>query len=121
MVEEPDRKPDKSGFNLADIISLIESRIKAFDDAVSVRFNSMDRAQKLFEENLTRVPTALDKAVQTQREYSEARMSELKLADVSSTLQREMILKHNAENLDGLKTFLMRKIFVKINYTQRSS
>lgn len=91
-------------------ILLVSSRIDSLRETIFARFEGMDRAQKLFEENLTRVPTALDKALLTQREFIDARLSELKLADTNSTMQREMILRHNSDNLNGIRDLFNTEI-----------
>lgn len=106
--DQPVRRPNPDPTEAT--ILLVDTRINSFKETVFARFESMDRAQKLFEDNLTRVPTALQSAITTQREYTEARLAELTLADHHSTAERELIRRHIEENLKGLREYFQTEL-----------
>ena len=81
--------------------ALIKVTTDALKESVTARFESMDRAQVLFHEDLTRVPTSLDKAIGTLREYVEARLERLVAVDDHSTIQRGMLIAHLNETIQG--------------------
>lgn len=56
-----DRRPDPDP--TAATAELVRNAIKQVSDIYNVRLDAMDRAQILFHEDLTRVPTAVDRAI----------------------------------------------------------
>jgi hypothetical protein len=91
-------------------IALIKAAIDALRESVTARFDSvtdrfagMDRAQSLFHEDLTRVPTSLDKALGEVREYFEARLERLVAVDEHSKNERLMLLAHLNDAITATK------------------
>jgi hypothetical protein len=91
-------------------MALIKTSIDALKESVTARFESMDRAQVLFHEDLTRVPTSLDKAISTLREYIEARLERLVAVDEHSIAQRGMLLAHLNETIQAAKALQEAKL-----------
>ena len=93
------RRPDPDPTTAT--MALIKVSNDALKESVIARFESMDRAQALFHEDLTRVPTSLDKAISTLREYMEARLQRLVAVDEHSTTERGTILASLRESMEA--------------------
>jgi hypothetical protein len=62
------RRPDPDPTNAT--IALVKDSLNSFKEFVVQRFESMDRAQSLFHEDLVRVPTVLDRALAEAKEQN---------------------------------------------------
>jgi len=69
-------------------IALVNDAIAAARDASNTRIDAMDKAQALFHDDMTRVPTAVDRQIAQLKELVEARLAVLVAADEASTAQR---------------------------------
>lgn len=58
-------------------VDLVNNSITAVKETINARLDAIDKATLVFSENLTRVPTAVDRAILQLRELLEARIHEL--------------------------------------------
>jgi hypothetical protein len=102
-------------------VALIKDSIAAFKDTVVARFDAIDKATEIFSENLTRVPTALDKALQTAGEFNEAKRARLLEHVEGRYSQTEIKLAALAETVSVFKTTVNERFQLSDIQTEKAA
>ena len=76
MTVRPVSRPDPDP-TLA-TIELVDKTLAAFKETVLARFDAIEKATQVFSDNLTRVPTALQSALEQARDFNDERFQHLK-------------------------------------------
>lgn len=116
MAAEVIPNPDPSSLTSDEI----DRRVANSERVISARIDGMEKAVEVFQDDLTRVPTQLDRAIQSLRDLLEARISqfdtELNAASEMNAAKRDGIVGILEQRFNGMDKAI--ELFQKFSDTQ---